>query len=73
LEETKLLKNSKSDSRAFLGPKAGKSAYFTHPDFSAAKLEKKSAQITRVNTVLGTTSLNIPENKGQGALLVRGA
>jgi hypothetical protein len=35
------LKNAKSDSRAFLGPKAGKSAYFTHPDFSAAKLEKK--------------------------------
>jgi hypothetical protein len=29
-----------------------KSAYFTHPDFSAAKLGKKSAQIMRVNTVL---------------------
>jgi len=28
-----------------------KSAYFTHPDFSAAKMKKKSAQITRVNTV----------------------
>jgi hypothetical protein len=28
-----------------------KSAYFTHPDFSAAKLGKKSAQIMRVNTV----------------------
>jgi hypothetical protein len=28
------------------------SAYFTHPDFSAAKLEKKSAQITRVNMVV---------------------
>jgi hypothetical protein len=38
-----LLKNAKSDSRAFLGPKAGKSGYFTHPDFSAAKLEKKCA------------------------------
>jgi hypothetical protein len=41
-----LLKNAKSESRAF----RGKSTYFTHPDFSAAKLEK-SAQITRVNTV----------------------
>jgi hypothetical protein len=36
-----LLKNSKSDSRAFRGPKAGKSTYFTHPDLSATKLEKK--------------------------------
>jgi hypothetical protein len=36
-----LLKNAKSDSRAFRGPKAGKSAYFTHPDFSAAKLKNK--------------------------------
>jgi hypothetical protein len=26
---------------AFRGPKAGKSAYFTHPDFSAAKPEKE--------------------------------
>jgi hypothetical protein len=25
----------------FFGPKAGKSAYFTYPDFSAAKLKKK--------------------------------
>jgi hypothetical protein len=40
-KQKELLKNSKSDSRAFHGPKAGKSAYFTHPDFSAAKLEKK--------------------------------
>jgi hypothetical protein len=40
LEETKIIiKNAKSDSRAFRGPKAGKSAYFTHPDFSAAKLQ----------------------------------
>jgi hypothetical protein len=38
-----LLKNLKSDSRAFGGPKARKSAYFTHPDFSADKLEKKFA------------------------------
>jgi hypothetical protein len=44
-------KNAKSDSRAFRGPNSGKSAYFTHPDFSAPKLEKKSAQFTRVNTV----------------------
>jgi hypothetical protein len=32
--------------------KKKKSAYFTHPDFSAAKIEKKRAQITRANTVL---------------------
>jgi hypothetical protein len=51
LEKTKkLLTNAKSESRAFRGPKAGKSAYFTHPDFSAAKLGK-SAQITRINKV----------------------
>jgi hypothetical protein len=56
LEETKLLRNAKSDSRAFRGPKAGKSAYFTHPDFSAAKLEKKrEGQITRVNTAITQT------------------
>jgi hypothetical protein len=40
-KQKKLLKNAKSDSRAFRGPKAGTSAYFTHPDFSVAKLEKK--------------------------------
>jgi hypothetical protein len=40
-KQKELLKNAKSDIRAFRGPKAGKSAYFTHPDFSAAKLEKK--------------------------------
>jgi hypothetical protein len=51
-KEKELLKNAKSYGRAFHGPKAGKSAYFTHPDFSAAKLEKKSVQITRVNTVI---------------------
>jgi hypothetical protein len=44
-------KMKKRECRAFRGPKAEKSAYFTHPDFSAAKLEKKSGQITRVNTV----------------------
>jgi hypothetical protein len=49
-KQKELLKNSKSDSRAFRGPKAGKSAYFTHSDFSAAKL-KKSVQIMQVNTV----------------------
>jgi hypothetical protein len=38
-----LLKNAKSDSRIFRGPKTGKSAYFTHPDFSGAKLEKRCA------------------------------
>jgi hypothetical protein len=36
-----LLRNAKSDSRAFRSPKAGKSAYFTHLYFSAAKLGKK--------------------------------
>jgi imidazoleglycerol phosphate synthase glutamine amidotransferase subunit HisH len=35
------IKKFKSDSRVFRGSKAGKSAYFTHSDFSAAKLEKK--------------------------------
>jgi hypothetical protein len=40
-KQKELLTNAKGDSRAFRGPKAGKSAYFTHPDFSAAKLEKK--------------------------------
>jgi hypothetical protein len=40
-KQKELLKNEKSDSRAFRGPKAGKYAYFTHSDFSAAKLEKK--------------------------------
>jgi hypothetical protein len=40
-KKKELLKNTESDSRAFRGPKAGKSAHFTHPDFSAAKLEKK--------------------------------
>jgi hypothetical protein len=51
-KQKEILKNAKSDSRAFRGPKSGKSAYFTRPDCSAAKLEKKSAQITRVNTVI---------------------
>jgi hypothetical protein len=42
----------------FRGPKAGKSAYFTHPEFSVAKLgKKKSAQITGVNTVFNVHSL----------------
>jgi hypothetical protein len=42
-KQKELLKSAKSDSRAFRGPKAGISAYFTHPDISAAKLKKKSA------------------------------
>ena len=37
-----------------------KSAYFTHPDFSVAKLAKKSAQTTRVNTVILTVVLQLP-------------
>jgi hypothetical protein len=40
-KQKELLKNAKSDSRAFHGPKAGKSANFMHPDFSVTKLEKK--------------------------------
>jgi hypothetical protein len=40
-KQKRLLQNAKSDSRAFRGPKDGKFAYFTHPDFSATKLEKK--------------------------------
>jgi hypothetical protein len=39
-KQKEILKNAKSDSRAFRGLIAGKSAYFTHRDFSAAKLEK---------------------------------
>jgi hypothetical protein len=42
-KQKELFTNAKSDIRAFRGPKAGKSAYFTHPDFSAAKLEKRCA------------------------------
>jgi hypothetical protein len=33
-------------------PPQKKSTYFTHPNFSAAKIEKKSAQITQANMVL---------------------
>ena len=32
-------------------PTQKKSAYFKHPDFSAAKIGKKSAQITQANKV----------------------
>jgi hypothetical protein len=56
LEETKRIikkKYAESDSRAFRGPKAGRSAYFKHPDFSVAKLKKKVHKIMRVNTVVG--------------------
>jgi hypothetical protein len=49
-KQKKILTNVKSENRAFRGPKTGKSEYFTHPEFSAAKLEK-NAQITRVYTV----------------------
>jgi hypothetical protein len=44
-KQKELLKNARSDSRAFHGAKAGKSAYFMHPNFSVAKLEKKSVRI----------------------------
>jgi hypothetical protein len=46
MKQKELLKNAKSDSRAFCGPKAGKSAYFFN-----GRTRKKSAQITGVNTV----------------------
>jgi hypothetical protein len=46
-KQKELLKNAKSDSRAFRGPKAGKSAYFTHTDFSVAKLEKKVCKLRK--------------------------
>jgi hypothetical protein len=46
-KQNERLKNAKSDSRAFRGPTAGKSAYFTHPDFSAAKLERKKVRKLR--------------------------
>jgi hypothetical protein len=36
-------------------PQKKKSAYFMHPNFSVAKLEKKSAQITQVNAVYAIT------------------
>jgi hypothetical protein len=45
-KKKELLKNAKSDIGAFRGPKAGKSVYFTHSDFSAAKLKKKIAHFT---------------------------
>jgi hypothetical protein len=40
-KQKQLLKNAKSDSREFRGPKAGKLAYFTHPKFSPAELREK--------------------------------
>jgi hypothetical protein len=45
-----LLTNAKSDSRALRGLKARKSAYFTNPDFSSAKLEKKNVQVNTLRT-----------------------
>jgi hypothetical protein len=41
VETKRIIKNAKSDSRAFCGPKAGKSPCFMHLDFSAAKLKQK--------------------------------
>jgi hypothetical protein len=40
-----MIKNAQSDSRAFRGPKAGKSRFFS------GQTRKKFPQITRVNTV----------------------
>jgi hypothetical protein len=53
-KQKELLKNAKSDIRAFRGPKAGKSAYFTHPDISAAKLEKRCANYMSKSVVILT-------------------
>jgi hypothetical protein len=44
-KQKELLKTAKSNSRAFCGSNAGKSTYFTHPLFSAAKLEKKVCKL----------------------------
>jgi hypothetical protein len=44
--QNELLKNAKTDSRAFRGSKAGKSEYFTHPDFSVAKVEKNVCKLS---------------------------
>jgi hypothetical protein len=46
-----------------LHQKKKKSAYFTHPDFSAAKIKKKSAQITRANTVHRKKCVKLVINK----------
>jgi hypothetical protein len=51
-KEKELLKNAENDSRAFRGPKAGKSAYFMQPDFSAAQLEKKKCANYANNMVI---------------------
>jgi hypothetical protein len=40
-KQKELLKNAKSDSRAFRGPKAGKSAYLCTPIFQWPNLKKK--------------------------------
>jgi hypothetical protein len=45
IKKKELLKNAKSDNRAFRGLKAGKSAYFTYPDFSAAKVKIKVGKL----------------------------
>jgi hypothetical protein len=54
-KQKELLRNAKCDSRAFRGLKPGKSAYFTHPDFSAIKLGKKCANYA---SKYGTTVYN---------------
>ena len=48
-------------------PPQKKSAYFTHPDFSAAKAGRKSAQITRANMVFLVTRKSLVTLKN-GAL-----
>jgi hypothetical protein len=58
-KQKELLKNSKSDSWAFRGPKAGKSAYFMHPYFSAAKLGKKKKCANYASKYGNTLSMSI--------------
>jgi hypothetical protein len=44
-KEKESLKNANSGSGKFRGPKAGTSTYFTHPEFSAAKLNRKGRKL----------------------------
>jgi hypothetical protein len=61
-KQKELLKNAKSYSRAFRGPKAGKSAYFMPPDFSAVKLKKQCANFA---SKYGNSEINRFNKKGQ--------
>jgi hypothetical protein len=47
-------------------PPQKKTRIFTHPDFSAIKLGKKSAQIMRVNTVCDIIKVTLKETGWDG-------